>query len=416
MNKADKTYIYDSEICVRAADFLETGKSDSDTIDKALEYAAGNNIKNVLIDKKNWIIDRAIEVRSNMSIIVDSVMIKLADRVLDNVFRPDSMVMKPDDKFGFPLEIRETENIRIIGKNNAVLEGPDIHRNMFHPVLKETQEALGDFWGWRAFMIFFPRCRRFEVSGFIIRKSSSWAISLERSKEGYIHNIEIYSTCKNGDGINIRSGCSRIFIENIKGSTSDDFIAINSFGTDSRIFPQENYVYPTMPSDYLIDQGESIEDRHIHDIFINNIHSATSEYSQAVALMSRQGHKLFRIWIHGVYDGNSCDDSPKRRLDMVGAYYKNYGDDSIADDDLSEIRIDTVVCNSSLTAVLFRDHVRDLWINNVIQNCPEGEVLAALDDDITLTNSSAVSGNMRLSAATWHIEPDTTGTFLIRKY
>ncbi|MBE6552169.1 MAG: hypothetical protein E7665_08555 [Ruminococcaceae bacterium] len=395
-----KAYLYNGEWCVRASDFLAEGQSDSDAIEKAMIYSAENHINTILIDKKTWFIDKAILLRSNIKVIVDGVMIKQIDGVLDNIFRPDSIESAPGDPYGFAVNIKKTENIKIIGKNGAVLEGPEKNPKMYHPVLKQTMETFGDHWGWRGFIIFFTRCTGFEISGFLIQKTRSWAITTERSTDGYIHDIEIYSDCKNGDGINLRVGSKRIFIENIKGRTSDDFIAINTLASETRTYPFKNYVYTLFPSDYLVDQGEPIEERYIHDIFINNIVSATNHYSQAVAFLTRQGHKIFRIFIHGVYDGNTWT-TPKR-IDMVGAYYmEGYGDINIDDSDLAEIRIDKVVSNSTDTAVLFRNHVKDLWINDVTQNCPEGVVLSALDDELTLTNCKCVSGVYRTDAKNW---------------
>jgi len=86
-----KAYLYNGEWCVRASDFLAEGQSDSDAIEKAMIYSAENHINTILIDKKTWFIDKAILLRSNIKVIVDGVMIKQIDGVLDNIFRPESI-------------------------------------------------------------------------------------------------------------------------------------------------------------------------------------------------------------------------------------------------------------------------------------------------------------------------------------
>jgi len=403
--KTDRLIEYEGNDAVRAAAFLTKEASCSDAIDAALSYAREARCGTVIIDGENWLLDRAVCIPSHTQIIVDGVTVKLKNGVLDNIFRPDCMVMRPDDPYGFPVEIKKTFDIRVTGKNGARLEGPDENPEMYHPNQKTMQKTVGDYWGWRGFIAFFPRCSGFEFSGFTIRNTRSWAISAERSENGYIHDIDVVSDCKNGDGINLRVGTKRILIENIKAKTSDDCIAINSLGTRTRDYPDGNYVFPLIPSDYLVECGEPAEDRYIHDIFIRNVVSATDHYSQGVAFMTRQRHKIFRVYISGVYDANPAG-TPKR-IDMVGSYYMGgYGDIDLAPDDLSGIRIEDVVSNSTDSALLFRHEVRDVRASGVRQNCPEGAVLTALEenaDEIKVTDSSSVSGKLFSSAREWKL-------------
>jgi len=394
--------MYEDQLCVRVIQFVGDGRTDSEAMEAAIAYAQEQHIGVLLIDSRDWLIDRAIEIPSHTTVIVDGVCVKMADRVLDNLFRPAGIDVNPDEPYGYPFSIQPSGDIRILGRNGACLEGPEVNLTMYHPVLGEWQETLGDYWGWRGFMLFFPRCDGFEVSGFIIRKTRAWAISMERSKNGYLHDLEIYSECKNGDGINLRLGCSFIRIENIRAKTSDDCIALNSGSSGMITFPYKNYMYPLQPSNYLMEQGEPIEDRYIHDITIRNIITATDHYSEGVAFLTRNGHKIFRISIQGVYDANPVR-TPKR-INMVGAYYTlGYGDGKAGDDDLADISIDDVVANSTDTALLFRYPVKNLQVSNVVQNNPEGVVLTALEKEreIPLPGCSAVNGQLKAPAEGW---------------
>ena len=398
-----KTIIYEGEIFVRAIDF-SSGKSDSDTLDDAIAYAEECHANKLLIDSKDWHIDRAIELPSDFKIVVDGVLIKEKDFVYDNIFRPKTINVNPDDPFGYPISIDKSHNIRIIGKNGATLEGPEKHRKMFHPFYNEEQDMVGDYWGWRGFLIFITRCDGFEISGFKFQSIRSWTVTVERSRNGHLHGLEFYSSCKNGDGINLRIGCSRIVIENIKGSTSDDMIALNSGGEYCE-YPDNQYVFPLIPSNYLIPLGESIEDRHIHDVLIANIHSATEHYSEAVAFLSSHGHKIFRIYIEGVFDDNPVKE-PKR-LNIIGAYYVGRYIKNFKEGDISQIRIENVISNSTEQALMFRHPVTDLWINNVTQNCKTGTVLLALENNINtpLPNCTSASGNLTAPAESWVFKP-----------
>ena len=399
-----QTIIYDSEIFVRASEFLSGEKSDSDTLDEAIAYAKDSHVNRLLIDTKDWYIDRAIELPSDFKVVVDGVMIKENDLVFDNIFRPNTVRINPDDPFGYPLSIETSRNISIIGKNGATLEGPNKHRRMFHPHFNEEQDMIGDYWGWRGFLIFITRCDRFRIAGFKFRSIRCWTITLERSKNGHLHDLEFYSYCKNGDGINLRIGCSRIVIENIKGTTSDDMIALNSGGEYCQ-YPDKQYVFPLVPSNYLIPLGESAEARHIHDVYISNVHSATTDYSEAVAFLSSNGNKIFRVYINGVYDDNPID-KPKR-LNIIGAYYVGRYIKDFKVGDISQIRIENVVSNSTEQALMFRHPVTSLSVSGVTQNCKNGVVLLALEKNINtpLPNCKSASGTLSAPAESWVFKP-----------
>ncbi len=382
---------------IRAADFLQESRSDSDAIDLAVEEAERTGIRSLLLDGRTWLLDRAVEVPSDFRVIVDGVTVKTADSVYDNLFRPRGVICRPGDPFGFPARIDVSRQIRIRGIHGAVLEGPDVHPRMWNPVACEEQDMIGDIWGWRGFLILMTRCIGFEISGFRVRKTRTWAISVERSSDGLIRDLDFQTTCRNGDGVNLRVGCSRIRIENISGSTADDTVAVNS-GASPMEYPFKQYVFPLIPSDYLRGEGEPIEERFIHDVEIRGIR--TRDYCPAVAFLSNAGHKITRVSIRDVFDLNPV--SRPRRIYMVGLYYTDYGP-GFREGDVSEISIDHVVSNSAEQAVIFRLPVRGLSISRVTQRCPEGVVLLATKDNLctALPDCVSSSGRMTSSAEDW---------------
>ena len=398
----DNIYFYDGQKCVRALDFLRDGVSDSAAIEAVIHSAKADHIETVLIDGKNWTIDRAIEVPSDTTMIVDGVKIKLADEVLDNILRPDGMVIDPDDPYGFPIEIRKTENIRILGRNGAVLEGPDKPKTMYHTMLQEMQEAVGCFWGWRGYAVYWGRCSGFELSGLTIQKTCGFAFFAERSKKGYLHDLRIFTDCKNGDGIHLSKGCSEIRIENITAKTADDCIALQTYGNHvPGDYPVEiRYLYPLNPGNYLIPEGEPVEDLHIHDISIRNITTSTDHYSQGVSFLPRHGYKIYNVKIENIIDGNPVTRKP-RHLDMVGVYYDESYGGKRAREDLAGIEIDHVVSNSAGDAILLRDYVEDLQIRDVIQNCPDRPALTCLRQPMKAEGIFAVSGKHIVSSEGW---------------
>ena len=381
---------------VRVFDFLDENLSDSDTIEKAITFAKRHNAKTLVFDKKDWLIDRAILFYSNVEFIVDGVTIRQMDDTFDNVFRPENIIVDSTNPYGFPLAIKQTDNVKIIGKNGARLEGPSVQAKRLDFSTGEMDETWSDRWGWRGFLVYFTRCENFEFGGFYLAKARSWTISVDRSNDGYFHDIEFYTNCENGDGLNLRIGSQNIKIENLKGTTSDDFIALNSMSLDWKypmIQPGKTYLYPLVASNYLL-SSENSEARYIKNIQIRNIYSKTEPNwcSQAVAFLGRDGNEISNVDIYGVYDMNPIEYG---RIDIIGAYYdESYGETG-NQPKLKNIRIDTVVCNSTPYAVLFRERVAGLKVNNVTQNFQDGVIVMAKDEDeneIEIANSLAVSG------------------------
>ncbi|MBQ8742534.1 MAG: hypothetical protein IJZ03_04125 [Clostridia bacterium] len=395
-----KVYGLDGNSCVRAYDFLSDADSDSDAIEKAIEYAREKNIASVLIDKKDYMLDRAILFYSDMTITVDGVTLKLKDGVFDNVFRSAGLVVDPAEPFGYPTDIKLTENVRIIGKNGARIEGPDKQSSLNY-CTGEVEETLGDIWGWRTFMVLITRCEDFELGGFFITKTRNWAVSVERSKNGSIHDIEFYTSCVNGDGINLRNGCRNISIKNISGTTTDDLIALNN-GSVFQKYPVvawKTYLYPLVPSNFMM-PSEDPGDGDISDIRIENVCLKPVRFVQAVALLARNGNKIRNIKIRGVYEQDNLE-SPVH-ANLIGAYYQeNYGTLN-SEVSMFDIDINTVVSCKFEYPVLFREHVSGLKVRNVTQKAESGVVVMAHDDDeIEIESCCAVSGRIRDSLENW---------------
>lgn len=374
-------------------DYINSGKNDSDIIEDCFNLLKCFDNKTIVFDSKDWLIDRAILIPSNTTVIVDGVKIKQADYTFDNIFRADNLVVNENDPYGYPLSIKRASNIKIIGKNGAILEGPENNKKAFHPVMMEEQFMIGDYWGWRGFQILISNVEDFEISGFKFLKQRSWAISMDRSKNGCLHDLEFISTVKNGDGINVRAGCSYINIENIKGETTDDLIALNSGANVNAVYPINRYVYPLVPSNYD-KASEPVEERFLHDIKVKNVYT---KGVSGVALLSRNGNKLFNVEISNVYDlhtkpfihplyGNS-------NLKLVSSY-KGYDQEHFTKGDYYNIKIDNVHSKYFAYAVDLGDEFLNVIISNVTQSYSEGVLLYFVDtqdlNEITIENCKKI--------------------------
>ena len=129
--------------------------------------------------------------------------------------------------------------------------------------------------------------RGLKLLDFTILNQRWWAINLHYVEEGLISGLKIACRpdCVNQDGIDLRSGCNNIILENLFGQAGDDFIALTGF-------------YGTRESDKYAVKGKSID---IHDIVIKNI-SATSAECAIIAMRNQDGVRLYNITVDSVHD------------------------------------------------------------------------------------------------------------------
>lgn len=235
--------------------------SDVQRIQSAIEAAKGTTGK-VFIPSRNsnrtnlWLLDSAILIPGNMTVILDNCTIQLSDQCRDNMFRSDNVGIGITD----PVRI---ENISIIGIGDVMLKGainpratgdgartltlnPDEEKEKGNwrvsygsDAGKEGKKQKGD---WRNIMILMAYVDGFKLKNINIENSHAWAVSFERIKNADISDIRINNPeevningrkvkVSNKDGINLRHGCKNFRINNISGRTGDDFIALSSLDT-----------------------------------------------------------------------------------------------------------------------------------------------------------------------------------------
>ncbi len=235
--------------------------TDTQRIRSAIE-AAKESTRQVTIPSRNangtnlWLLDSAILIPGNMTIILDNCVIQLSDQCRDNMFRSDNVGIGITD----PVRL---ENISIIGLGDVILRGANNPRATgdgariltLNPAEekekgnwrvsygsdagKEGKKQKGD---WRNIMILMAHVDGFKLENINIENSHAWAVSFERVRNADISDIRINNPeitnidgrevlVSNKDGINLRHGCKNFRIDNISGRTGDDFIALSSLDT-----------------------------------------------------------------------------------------------------------------------------------------------------------------------------------------
>lgn len=345
--------------------------SDSEAIELCFEEAKKNGgQKTVVFDGKDYFIDRAILIPSNTEVIIDNCTIKQNDYVFDNIFRGDNLLINGIDPYGAPIDVFPINNIKIVGKGNAKLIGTDKNRIGYHPVFKEYQKMVGDFWGWRTIMCSFSYAKGIQISGLNLSQTMCWSTCFDNCQDVYVHDMEIYSHVKNGDGIDLRSGCNHCRIENIKGFTSDDSVACTALSRGCR-YPaliHEKYLAPLEPYN---SSHENI-DGSIHDITIKNI--STGGQCHGVICLSAWGNKIYNVEISNL---NETNEGAREATVKV---YTGYGD-GYNYGDIHDITIKNITATTSKYAYMTNCDTANLTLENIVQNNPKGQLYCNLKEE-----------------------------------
>ena len=337
-------------------DYLKDVKSDSEAIELCLADAEKTEgEKTVVFDGKDYMIDRAILVPSDTSIIVDNCTIKQSDYVFDNVFRGNNLIINGIDPYGRPIDVTPIHNIKIVGKGDAKIVGTDKPQTGYHPFFKEYQTMTGDFWGWRTHMFSFSFGVGIEIAGLKIRQTMCWAISFDNCQKCYVHDIDIRSNVKNGDGIDFRSGCNHCVVENITGFTSDDTVACTALSRGKIEKTLSRYLSFSEPYNC---SHENI-DTSIHHITIRNI--LTGGYHHGVICLSAYGNQLYDI------DISNIKETTEGGREATVKVYTGYGEGYVKGD-IHDIKINNVVSENAKYALMVACEAENLTFENIVQN------------------------------------------------
>ncbi len=342
--------------------YLIANISDSSAIERCFD--AANQVtdeKTIIFDGKDYFIDRAILISSNTKVVIDNCTIKQNDYVFDNVFRGDNLLINGIDPYGAPVDVTPIHNIKIIGKGNAKVIGTDKPQTGYHPFFKEYQTMTGDFWGWRTHMFSFSYGKDIEISDLALRQTMCWAITFDNCQQCHVHDIDIRSNVKNGDGIDFRSGCNHCVVENITGFTSDDTVACTALSRGKVERPLSKYLSVSEPYN---SSHENINTS-IHHIKIKNI--LTGGYHHGVICLSAHGNQVHDIEISNIKETGEGEREATVKV------YTGYGDGYNAGD-IHDIKICDVTSEKAKYALMVNCETENLTAENIMQNNSGGEV------------------------------------------
>ena len=284
------------------------------------------------------IIDTAIKIPSNFTLILEDCHLRQADGCYSNVFVNENY----DTDKGRTLEGTDRD-ITIIGKGEAILDGGE-----YNGLSEKSSREEGSPPIWKNNLILFVNVDGFKISGISCRNQRWWALNFIFCCNGYLGNIDFCSNdigidpdgnvyhglkkdkysevlVKNADGIDLRLGCHDILIENITGFTEDDTIALT--GLCGRL-----------ANTFWVD-GVSTD---ICNVTIRNIRAAS--FCTLVRLLNQGDVKLHDVSVEGVYDMSA--ESPymdKGKFAVrVGDHLRMYGTRHSTKDETYNITIKDV--------------------------------------------------------------------------
>ena len=357
--------------------------SDNEKISRAIESAAAKggivHIPQRTPDENSsrnyWLLDSAILIPQNTTLILENCKIKLSDRCRDNFIRTANAGTGIYD-------IKTIENIHIKGIGQVLLEGADDPRATGDRGKELGVRAYGSDAGkpgesphgdWRNIGVLLVHAKNFSVSGLTIKDSHCWGMSLEYCTDGTVRDITFDSkgymmvngkkeSTPNQDGLDIRRGCRRLLIENISGSTGDDLLAITAILAHREMTK-------TFTATEISQVPDDIRESDVRDIIIRNVRGYSAGNHQIVRLLNASGVQICNVLIDGIQDTSPADGPRNIAAVRIGDKVAAWG--GIAPlGDARNIRIKNVF-SRSMRSILIAGSIADSMISGVINTNSE---------------------------------------------
>jgi len=395
-----------------------SGLTDNERIEAAIRERESNTViipqrhSDIAPERTWWLLDRAILLPSDTTVILQDCKIKLSDRCRDNFFRSANC--------GLGIEEPEAaENIHIKGVGNSVLEGADhpratgdsgkilacpcpknfagspnptfddLHRHSYGTdALVEGEAPNGD---WRNIGILMANVHHLSIENIRIVESHAWAISLEACSFANLNHIE-FKACmtrvidgakhnvENQDGINLRNGCHDVIISDITGTTGDDVIALSAFASHFR-----EHRCGTLGSTHVLGNDWEKREKGIRNVIINNVLAYPAGGCSIIRLNATDGAEIRNVTINNIVDTSPDDFHGDRaiivggRPGIIGEPGHPYGNQ--LEQSLFNINISNVITNTR-DGIWIPGGLTNASITNVIARSPNVPTVKSLRPDL----------------------------------
>lgn len=396
--------------------------TDSETIENAIRSKQEDGIilipprvSDIEPERSCWLIDRAILLPADTTVILQNCVIKLSDKCRDNFFRTANCgmnIISPEKISNVHIRgeglciLRGAEHPRATGDGTKILADPcpyevgDLCRMAeWIPSERRTPETIGfmdrhdhsfgtdagkpgesQYGDWRSVGILFAAASCFSVCNLRIEDSHGWGLSFEDCSNGRVEKIT-FDACmskqidgmrnniENQDGVDIRNGCHDIIISDITGKTGDDVIALTAIA-DEKYHPGGS-----LNTTHVMHNDWSKRDRNIYNIIIRNV-IAHSDLCYVIRLLPANA-KISNVIIDGIIENNP---EGHRCNDTINMGDSTYGTNPR--DGMTNITISNVICNSE-NGLVISECLKDSVITNVINRKPGKPVLTVRKENGT---------------------------------
>jgi len=279
------------------------GATDSQRIQQAVDAAARTGSRMVVIPACNartgtclWEIEETIELPSHIYIEINNAHLRMKDGVYCQMFRNSNAFLD----IGRTAEGLQ-EDIVIHGVGRAILDGGK------HNGLREkTSLQNGMPHIVNNLTVYFHNVRNFKISGLTIRDQRWYGLCFSFAWDGIISDLFFEITDKstrgsethpwrNQDGVDLRLGCHDIQIQNLRGETCDDIVALTALSDPDR---------PNFETKALCCHLSP----NIYNISIRNI-MGFNNHCALVRLLCHNKKEIYNISIDNIVD-TTPDDMP----------------------------------------------------------------------------------------------------------
>ena len=324
-------------------------------------------------DRTYWLLDTAILLPSDTTLILEDCDLKLSDACRDNFIRTANC--------GLGIEkVEPIQNVHIVGIGSPTLIGADHPRatgdgakglgvrSYGTDAGKEGESQTGD---WRNIGVLLANVKNFSIENVTIRQAHCWSVSLEKCSFGRVRNITFDSTetreidgqevkVLNVDGLDLRKGCHDISVENIFGRTGDDVVALTAIRDVDKV---GGVLGSTEVSDFSCE-----DDNDVYNVSVRNVVGHAAGGHQIVRVLNASGIKIYRVTIDGVID-TSPEGVVDRATIRIGDSNPAWGGVTPLGD--TNGLIVTNVQSQSRHAVLIAGSLTNSIISNVVNYNPE---------------------------------------------
>ena len=350
-------------VTVKLSDYMTDRQTHTQSINRCLRDVAAYQKRTIIFDVPKLMIDSVILLDSNTTIELRHCTIQQNDLVFDNVFRGANVPLSSGRYDEVPDHVAPLHDIRILGDGFSSILGPERHRTYNHPMYGE-QSMVGDFYGARTHTINFSMVDGFELAGVQFAKTNGWCICFDFCTNIRVHDLDIQSNVKNGDGLDFRCGCKHFRVWNITGCTSDDIVACTALGNTEYKGSEGKYLFASsftkkMWAKLKADNPDAL---HIEDGVVKNIVSTGTHeqgWGHGMICLSAYGSQVRNILIKNFREGTGGVVR-----EALVKLYTGYGTGYNAGD-LNHITVKNVEANTAGAAVLSNAQCTDITLQDI---------------------------------------------------